>query len=175
MNVDEAIRRAADHIERYPEHYEFMQGMVINDRKFGHDNACMLSRIGQMAGMRHGLTHNAVARRLMQTTAQLFYEDIGFATCGPSQYGPGHLMRYAQLQGALHNTKTIPTAMRVVAKKYVGIPISVRAITDGMSSDDSRTDFLFEMSNIYNVPYVSNRDVIASMLRTVRTRIAELV
>lgn len=125
MNIDEAINKAADHIEQYPESYNFGQGTVIN-KDYGGPSvrstigpggyyACMLARIGEMAGMQAGLSCDTVARDILGTQAEEFYSAIRAAS------------PYQDLD-PVHNTKTIPAAMRTVAKRYTGIPVQVREI-----------------------------------------------
>ncbi len=110
MNIDEAINKAADHIERNPQHYSFGQGQVIR----GH-RACMLARIGEMAGMLEGTGHDVVAQRLLGMGPNEFYSQIAQVT---------------PLDGTdpVRNVRTIPKAMRMVAKQFIGIPVNVREI-----------------------------------------------
>jgi hypothetical protein len=132
MNIDEAINKAADHIEQYPESYHFGQGMVI-DRKYqgfgpdpgpGGPHACMLARIGEMAGVPVGVGCDTVARYILSSSAGDFYEAIRAATGSK-----------AGRHDPVHHAPTIPAAMRKVAKKYEGIPIGVRQIFDAPPSE----------------------------------------
>lgn len=124
MNIDEAINKAADHIEQYPESYHFGQGMVINRayKGFGPDpgpggpEACMLSRIGEMAGFQIGVSCNTVSRELLGLMPDAFYDRIRELTPETGRRDP------------VHDPETIPAAMRKIAKQYTGIPVSVRRI-----------------------------------------------
>ena len=125
MNIDEIINQAADHIERYPESYNFGQGMVINKnfKGFGPDPgpggpiACMLSRIGEIAGYPLGTQCNRVSTDLLGLQPDCFYGEIRAATAAKYESGPFD---------PVHNTQTIPNAMRALAKRYEGIPAVVR-------------------------------------------------
>lgn len=116
MNIDEAILKAADHIERHPETYLYTQGMVMRGREDhgpGGWPSCMLARIGEYAGAATGTSHLQIAKRL------LGYQD-----------GDVDFLRDITAAGAAtyDDPKTIPAAMRKYAKKYEGIPVPVRDI-----------------------------------------------
>ncbi len=126
MNIDEAIKQAADHIEKYPEAYNFGQGQVVRKEDLppgyggpGGHPSCMLARIGEMAGVRTGIGHDAVSIAVLGIPCNEFYQRITMATPA-SKVAPG--------RDPLHDPNTIPAAMRVVAKHYEGIPLSVRDI-----------------------------------------------
>lgn len=115
MNIDEAIKAAADHIERHPESYRYTQGMVMrgSDGGPGGYPSCMLARIGEYAGAQSGTSHLQIAVRLLgYVNGDVdFLRDI--AAAGAADYD---------------DAKAIPPALRKYAKKYEGIPVPVRDI-----------------------------------------------
>lgn len=114
MNIDEAINKAADHIEQHPDRYDFTQGMVMPGYQACIYQACMLARIGEMAGMPALTGHDRVAYEVLGISANEFYHQI--AQASRTRNDP------------CRDTKSIPQAMRTVAKHYAGIPLSVRQL-----------------------------------------------
>ena len=116
MNIDEAILKAADHIERHPGSYLYTQGMVMRGKEGygpGGYPSCMLARIGEYAGAATGTSHLQIAARLLgYVDGDVdFLKDI--AAAGIDSYD---------------DVKAIPAALRKYAKKYEGIPVPVRDI-----------------------------------------------
>lgn len=109
MNIDEAINKAADHIEQHPNLYDFSQGAVPY---LPEHRACMLARIGQMAGMVRGINCDVVSRQILGMEASDFYNLIALSG------SPGYSSDPAP----------VPAAMRKVATHYKGIPLGVRQI-----------------------------------------------
>ena len=115
MLISDAINQAADHIEQNPKRYSFNQGHVLGGDDSGVP-ACMLARIGEMAGYARGTSCDTVARGLLGVNASEFYDRIMQAAGHPGNHA------------ALYCVALVPDAMRSYAKKYHGIPEEVRAI-----------------------------------------------
>lgn len=113
MNISEALCAAADHIERYPERYNFMCGAVPRN---GGEHACMLGRVGQVAGVPAGISVDVVCQAVLGQGAQAFYADIHAAA------------QLASIDESVHNARAVPVAMRQISKRYEGIPEDVRDI-----------------------------------------------
>lgn len=117
MNISEALCAAADHIERYPENYQFMEGQIPCDGAQG----CMLGFFGRYAGLPVGLDVGVVAWAVLGQDPGDFYNEIHRAASGAE---------YSRSDGdtVVYDKQLVPPAMREVAKKYQGIPEDVREI-----------------------------------------------
>lgn len=118
MNISEALCAAADHIERYPEKYHFMENSIPCDGAQG----CMLGFFGRYAGLPVGLDVGYVAWAVLGQDPSEFYNEIHCASGAPNPRIIGDSVVYDQ--------KLVPPAMRTVAKKYEGMPQEVREIFD---------------------------------------------
>lgn len=72
MNISEALCAAADHIERYPERYQFMEGSIPCDGAQG----CMLGFFGRYAGLPVGLDVGYVAWAVLGQDPSEFYNAV---------------------------------------------------------------------------------------------------
>lgn len=116
MDVCDLMNRTADHIEQYPKLFDFDQGGVT-DPRLPH---CMLARMGQLAGIGRGFGCPAVAGEILKSTANQFYGQIAAAQ---GMTWDGYISR-----GAMTDPARIVPAMRQVAERYRGIPVSIREI-----------------------------------------------
>jgi hypothetical protein len=114
MKISEALNAAADHIERFPEKYNFM----CLSTPFGGEQACMLGRFAQVAGLGGAISVDSVAYAVLGRHPQHFYNEIASAAgASPADND--------EQQAILNDVTKIPNAMRQVARKYEGIPQSV--------------------------------------------------
>jgi hypothetical protein len=116
MNISEALCAAADHIERHPESYQFMEGSIPCDGAQG----CMLGFFGRYAGLPVGLDVGYVAWAVLGQDPSEFYNEVHSAS------GAGHPRNLGD--SVVYDKKLVAPAMRTVAKKYEGVPQEVREI-----------------------------------------------
>jgi hypothetical protein len=120
-DVCELMNLAADHIEQHPEQYNFTAGDVHR----GGSPQCMLTRMGNIAGMREGTNCDSVSQELLGVDHHSFYAQIS-ATAG-MRWGPvvSSCME-SECVTLVNDPARVPAAMRALAPQYRGIPIAVR-------------------------------------------------
>ncbi len=129
MTRYEMIMRAAEHIERKPRSYSFVQGHVVQDASRvwtkemyahlwpGHTSDaddvphCMLARMGQIAGAMTGTSCVTIAQTALGIAPEELYRFV--------DSGGGHFKESARIAAQ---------GLRDFAKRYEGIPGDVREI-----------------------------------------------
>ena len=120
MDTCDLINRTADHIEKFPQLYDFDQGVVTHPMK----THCMLSRMGQLAGIQQGVGCSIIAAEILKVDPRYFYADIVRAAGSRRLDAFGHIVD----REIVGDPRLVPAALRKVAEKYRGIPVSIQAI-----------------------------------------------
>jgi len=118
MNISEALCAAADHIEQHPEKYDFRESYIPPPGFC----ACMLGRLGLIAGVRYGTNVDDIARRILGKSGEEFYKQV-FELIPERQRSMLTLNRVD-----LEDAKKVAPAMRTIAQEYKGIPDDVLAL-----------------------------------------------